>query len=63
MTFQIKDKLDKIQTKLMNHQPEDLQNNIEVLTKKTEQNREIARNVREAAESALSTAADTDTVS
>lgn len=59
--FQIKDKLDNTETKLMNRRPDDLQNEIEALKKKTGQNREMAREAREAAESALDTT-DTETV-
>uniref|UniRef100_A0A4W6C4H5 Laminin subunit beta-1 n=1 Tax=Lates calcarifer TaxID=8187 RepID=A0A4W6C4H5_LATCA len=39
----IKDKLDDIETKLMNRQHENLLNEIEALKKKTEQNQEMAR--------------------
>lgn len=61
--FQIKEKINKIEPKLMNCQPEDLQNNIKALTKKTEQNKEMARDAQEAAESALNTTSDTEAVS
>lgn len=57
--FQIKDKLDDIETKLMDRRPEDLQSQIEALKKKTEQNRKMARDAREAADSALENATDT----
>ncbi|XP_026221368.1 laminin subunit beta-4 isoform X2 [Anabas testudineus] len=56
----IKEKINKIEPKLMNCQPEDLQNNIKALTKKTEQNKEMARDAQEAAESALNTTSDTE---
>lgn len=61
--FQIKDNLNKIETKLMNCQPEDLQNDIKAVTKKTEQNREMARDAQEVVESVLNTATDTEAVS
>lgn len=60
--FQIKDKLDDIETKLMDRRPEDLQNQIEALKKKTEQNRKMARDAREAADSALKNTTDTEKV-
>lgn len=60
--FQIKDKLDNIETKLMNRRPKDLLDEIEALRKKTEQNREMARDAREAADSALNKATDTEPV-
>ncbi|XP_055365504.1 laminin subunit beta-4 isoform X2 [Betta splendens] len=56
----IKDMLDKMDTKLMMNQPEDLQKHTEVLMKKTEQNRETARYAKKNSESALATATDTD---
>lgn len=61
--FQIKDNLDKIDTKLMNCQPEDLQNDIKAVTKKTEQNRAMARNAQDVVEFVLNTATDTEVVS
>ncbi|KAM6926955.1 laminin subunit beta-4 [Lycodopsis pacificus] len=53
------DKLDDIETKLMNRRPEDLQDEIEALKRKTEQNREMAREAKEAADSALNQTTDT----
>ncbi|XP_071318517.1 laminin subunit beta-4 isoform X2 [Trachinotus anak] len=50
-----KDKLDDIETKLMNGQPEDLQNKVEALTKKNELNRDMVRDAQQAVESALNT--------
>lgn len=57
--FQIKDKLDDIETKLMNRQHENLLNEIEALKKKTEQNQEMARDAQEAATSSALNAIDT----
>lgn len=57
--FQIENKLDNIERKLMDRRPEDLQNEIESLKKKTEQNRKMARDAREAADSALQNTTDT----
>lgn len=56
----MKDKLDDIETKLMNRRPEDLQDDIEALKRKTEQNRKTAREAREAANSALNQTTDTE---
>ncbi|XP_029289830.1 laminin subunit beta-4 [Cottoperca gobio] len=56
----IKDKLDNIETKLMTRPPQDLQDEIEALKKKSEQNREAARDAKEAAESALKQTTDTE---
>lgn len=61
--FQIKNKLNDIVTTLMNQSPEDMQDEIEALKKKTEQNREMARAARDAADSALDNTPDTQTVS
>lgn len=60
--FQIKDKLDNIETKLMDPRREDLQNQIEALKKKTEQNRKMAKDAREAANSALKNTTDAEKV-
>ncbi len=54
--------MDIIETKLMNRQPGDLRDEIEDLKRKTEQNRQTARDAREAADFALNNATDTDTV-
>ncbi|KAI3370558.1 hypothetical protein L3Q82_007070 [Scortum barcoo] len=56
----IKDKLDDMETKLLNRRP-DLTEDIEALKKKTDQNREMARDTREAADSVLKNTADTET--
>lgn len=61
--FQIKNKLNDIVTTLMNQSPEDMQDEIEALKKKTEQNREMTRAARDAADSALDNTPDTQTVS
>ncbi|XP_042370350.1 laminin subunit beta-4-like isoform X2 [Plectropomus leopardus] len=49
----MRDKLDNIETELMNYPPEDLKSHIEALKKKTEQNRETARDALKAAGSAV----------
>lgn len=56
--FQIENKLDNIERKLMDRRPEDLRDEIESLKKKTEQNRKMARDAREAADSALQNTTD-----
>lgn len=50
--------MDELETKLMNRRPEGLQNEIDGLKKKTEQNEEMARQAAETA----SHATDTDKV-
>lgn len=62
LLFQIKDKLDNIETKLMDPRREHLKNQTEALKKKTEQNRKMARDAREAANSALKNMTDTEKV-
>nr|XP_046250599.1 laminin subunit beta-4 [Scatophagus argus] len=57
----MKDKLDDIENKLMSRRPEDLRDEIEALKNKTEQNREMARDAREAAEAASRNATDAAT--
>ncbi|XP_058502469.1 laminin subunit beta-4 isoform X2 [Solea solea] len=49
----IKDKLNKVDMKVIKSRPEDLKNEISFLKKKNEENRESARNARDAAETAL----------
>ncbi|KAM9352424.1 laminin subunit beta-4 [Symphorus nematophorus] len=56
----VKDKLDDIETKLMRRPgPEDLKDEITDLKMKTEQNRQMATDAREAAEAALNKTTDT----
>ncbi|KAG7468897.1 laminin subunit beta-4-like [Solea senegalensis] len=57
----IKDKLNKVDMKVIKSRPEDLKNEISFLKKKNEENRETARNARDAAETALN-ATDTQMV-
>ena len=60
--FQIKDKMDNIETKLMDHQVEALKDKIDALKKKTELNRQMARDARETADSVLNNTTDVQTV-
>uniref|UniRef100_UPI0037E8F603 laminin subunit beta-4 n=1 Tax=Semicossyphus pulcher TaxID=241346 RepID=UPI0037E8F603 len=57
----IKEELDDNETKLMSGRAEDLRDEIEDLMKKTEQNRNMARDARDAADSALNNTTDTQT--
>lgn len=60
--FQIENKLDNTWRRLIDRRPEYLQKDIESLKNKTEQNRKMARDAREAADSALQNAVDTPQV-
>ncbi|XP_032363853.1 laminin subunit beta-4 isoform X1 [Etheostoma spectabile] len=53
----MKDKLDQVETKLMNR-PKDLQDELEALIEKTDQNKEMARDAYEAADSAVNQTTD-----
>lgn len=61
--FQMNNILYNIETKLMSRRPEDLQRKIRDTQTKTEQNRKMASDAREAADSALQNAADAEQVS
>lgn len=58
----MKDNLNDVETKLMNRRPKNLQDEIEALKEKTEQNKETARDAQEAAGSALNQTTDTEPV-
>uniref|UniRef100_A0A671XM86 Laminin, beta 2-like n=1 Tax=Sparus aurata TaxID=8175 RepID=A0A671XM86_SPAAU len=60
--FQIKDKMDDIETKLMDRRAEALKDEIDALKKKTEQNRQMARDAGETADAVLNNTTDTQTV-
>lgn len=60
--FQLRDRLGQNEARLMDRRPEDLQNQIEALKNKTEQNRKMARDVREAADAALRNSTDSENV-
>ena len=60
--FQVKDKLNDIETKLMRRPPGDLQNKTKDLKKKTEQNRQMATDAQKAADAAFNNTTDTQTV-
>ena len=62
LCFQITDKLDNVESKLMSRRPEELLDDIDALKRKTEQNREQAREAREAADSATDSSTDAQTV-
>ncbi|XP_030280431.1 laminin subunit beta-4 [Sparus aurata] len=57
----IKDKMDDIETKLMDRRAEALKDEIDALKKKTEQNRQMARDAGETADAVLNNTTDTQT--
>lgn len=60
--FQLRDRLGQNEARLMDRRPEDLQNQIQALKNKTEQNRKMARDAREAADAALRNSTDSEKV-
>lgn len=60
--FQLRDRLGQNEARLMDRRPEELRNQIEALKNKTEQNRRMARDAREAADAALRNSSDSEKV-